>query len=215
MIEEIKNTLLANGNHADADYMFDYMRGKFAFLGIKTPTRRELTKDFIKDVSKLDIDEIVVQIDKLWNLEEREFQMLGLDIIMRSKNKFQTRHIGNFESWIINKSWWDTIDMIASHNIGNLFARESELRDKTIAKWLVNENIWLNRTCLLYQLKYKEATNLELLFYYIDELKDIEEFFIQKAIGWALRQASKFYPQEVKAYMVSHDLSPLAQKGRE
>ena len=113
---------------------------------------------------------------------------------------------------ITHKSWWDTIDRIAKKLVGEYFKVFPDKVDPYIEKWLESDNIWLQRTCLLFQLGYKEETDVDLLFKLVEELSEIDEFFIQKAIGWALREYSKIDPEVIRNFITSHDLSSLATR---
>jgi 3-methyladenine DNA glycosylase AlkD len=113
---------------------------------------------------------------------------------------------------IENKSWWDTVDFIAKKLVGRYFIEYPEYRDEFIEKWLKSDNIWLQRTTILFQLAYKEETDVKLLFDIIKKLKDIDEFFIQKAIGWSLREYSRTDPDKVEKFIKENDLSNLSSK---
>ena len=116
------------------------------------------------------------------------------------------------EFMIVNKPWWDTVDWVASHHAGTYFKMFPHLiREKTGA-WMNSENIWLQRSALLFQLKYKRHTDEKLLFDYILKLKDSKEFFIRKAIGWALREYSKTAPESVVHFVETTELSGLSRR---
>ena len=113
---------------------------------------------------------------------------------------------------IITKSWWDTVDRIASRLVGFYFREHKELIEPYTEKWMYYGNMWLQRTALLFQLKYKKETDTDLLFGYIQALAESPEFFIQKAIGWALREYSKTAPKTVKQFVDSTLLAPLSKR---
>jgi 3-methyladenine DNA glycosylase AlkD len=113
---------------------------------------------------------------------------------------------------LINKSWWDTVDTIASHLVGSHFQRHPEQIAVYTERWTLSDNLWLKRTALLFQLGYKKLTDVERLFTYISLCKDSEELFIRKAIGWALRGLSKTDPQVVIGFVQQQTLSPLSQR---
>lgn len=120
--------------------------------------------------------------------------------------------------WIFSKisllpiSWWDTIDVIAPKILGSWFKRYPEHIKPTITRWLKSDNIWLQRSCVLFQLKYKEKTNTQLLSSVIDQLKDSKEFFLRKSIGWVLREYAKTDAEFVKDFVNSRELSPLSRR---
>lgn len=113
--------------------------------------------------------------------------------------------------WLIStKSWWDTVDAIAPKPVGKIAASYPEVIEETLDGWAVHENMWLRRAAILFQLKYKEKTDDALLYRYILKNADSKEFFIQKAIGWALREYSKTNPASVKEFIENHKLAPLS-----
>jgi 3-methyladenine DNA glycosylase AlkD len=113
---------------------------------------------------------------------------------------------------ITTKSWWDTVDAIANHNVGQLLRQYPDSRDRTLTPWRQSENIWLRRTAILFQLSYKTATDADLLFAIATENRESSEFFIQKAIGWALREYSKTAPDAVQTFVATAELAPLSQR---
>jgi 3-methyladenine DNA glycosylase AlkD len=116
------------------------------------------------------------------------------------------------EFTIVNKSWWDTVDGIAGWLVGPLFKKYPELIGPKTTQWMNSGNIWLQRTCLLYQLNYKKSTDTEILFRFIEELSGETSFWIRKAIGWILREYSKTNPDTVLKFVNSHQLSALSRK---
>src|SRR5690606_15703316 len=141
----------------------------------------------------------------LWKMNEREYQYVALDYIDRNLKKITIDHMELFHMLITSKSWWDTVDMLAQKPVGQLAKNYPELIEKKIDTWSTEGNIWLRRTAILFQLKYKEETNEELLYTYIRRNADSNEFFIQKAIGWALREYSKTNPSSVQHFIRNHD----------
>mgnify|MGYP006307548385 FL=1 len=101
---------------------------------------------------------------------------------------------------------------MAKNLVDPYFKKFPEKKDKYIKKWIQSDNIWLQRSCILFQLAYKEDTDVELLFDIIIRLKDIDEFFIQKAIGWALRQYARIEPKVIKDFVKNNELSSLSER---
>jgi 3-methyladenine DNA glycosylase AlkD len=191
--------------------MAKYMRNKFKFLGLKSKKRRELSRVFYNEHGKFNFEKIDTLGKEVWNLEEREFQYIFTDFLKAHKKKLKAKHIELLEYLITHKSWWDTVDIIAKHLVGELFKNDEQLRNKYLKQWIESNNIWLQRTTLLFQLGYKEATNETILYENILRLKNTEEFFIDKAIGWALREYSKVNSTSVKKFIDQHnDLSTLS-----
>lgn len=201
--------------YANRDYdtsvpMTKYMKDKFPFLGIKKPERAELSKEFLKERKK---DEEVDWkfIFTCFDLPEREFQYLALDYMAVVKNLFTPEDMLNIEKIIVTKSWWDTIDPI-SNIVGHIALKYPELKEGILLKWVNANSIWLNRVSIIFQLKYKEKTDLEFLSNAIIKNADTLEFFKNKAIGWALRTYSRIDPDWVKNFLAKNQLSRLSIK---
>ncbi|WP_313802917.1 DNA alkylation repair protein [Cytobacillus sp.] len=190
--------------------MQNYMKNHFPFLGIKTPERRWLIKQFFKEsgILKKDFQEDFVR--SLWKMKEREYQNAALDYIVNSLKKLEKHHLPLLEELITTKSWWDTVDVLASKPVGAIASEHPEVIAERIDDWAYGDHLWLRRSAILFQLKYKARTDEELLYRYIVQNKESKEFFIQKAIGWALREYSKTNPASVKAFIESAALPNLS-----
>ena len=202
----------SNSNEVNRLAMEKYMKNKFSYFGIKSPQRKEITRVFFKQYdypAKSDIDECVLF---LWEQSQRELQYVAMELFAKFIKKSEKEYIELVEKLIITKSWWDTVDYIASNLAGVLLRNYPELKSEYIPKWLNSDNMWLQRTTLLFQLKYKQETDNELLFSLIRKLSSSKEFFIQKAIGWALREYSKTNPVIVKEFIKSNKLARLSER---
>nr|WP_147535155.1 DNA alkylation repair protein [Bacillus marasmi] len=206
----VKTTLEQHRNPENAIPMANYMKNLFPYLGIKTPERRKLTREIFNKIGikKEPFDEAFVL--GLWELPEREYQYLALDYLAKSVKKLNKQHIGLIQTLITTKSWWDTVDLLAANIAGPVVAEAKELIPEVVDGWAHHENMWLRRSAILIQLKYKQETDADLLYRYIVANADSQEFFIQKAIGWALREYSKTNPDSVKQFINSHTLKPLS-----
>lgn len=192
--------------------MKKYMRNQFDFLGIKTPEMTRLHKQFIKQHGWPDSSQLESLTKTLWQWPEREYQYLALRLVDHFIAELTPDHLSLLEWLILNKSWWDTVDSIAIHPVGNLFSRFPSEREPYLSKWRSHQNIWLRRTTLLFQLTYKNETDEALLFSLIEENLGSKEFFINKAIGWALREYSKTAPAAVEQYVNETDLASLSRR---
>lgn len=202
----------ANQNPALAEPMARYMRNHFSFLGLKSVRRRELLREFWAAHGLPPTAELPSILHDLWALEPREFQYAGLDLLDKTGRQHTADFLDLFQTLITTKSWWDTVDALASHAVGRLCRRFPPLIESHIGRWRTAENIWLRRTTLLFQLGYKEGTNANLLFALIRENLDSKEFFIQKAIGWGLREYSKSDAAAVTRFVAETPLPPLSQR---
>ena len=209
-VDILTNLFEKNRNPADADPMKRYMKDHFAFLGIKSPQRKELEKQFFKETNLLKEPFSQEFVMELWEKPEREYQYTALSYLEKSLKKLQKQDLPFLENLIVTKSWWDTVDALAPKPVGEISRNYPEVIEETINGWAINENLWLRRASILFQLKYKQQTNEDLLYRYIQKNADSKEFFIQKAIGWALREYSKTNPVSVKEFIENNQLAPLS-----
>ena len=211
-IKDIQNLYENNRNPENAKKMAAYMKNKFPFMGIPAPLRNELFKEFQYKFGKINIIDIEPLVYKLWALPEREYQYLAIALLLKIKKQLTPSHLEFILELITDKSWWDSIDALAPHFVGNILSEYPNLRNEYIPIWIKSDNIWLNRTAILFQLKYKTETDFSLLKSIIDALKNKNEFFVKKAIGWALREYSKTEVNLVKEYVQNANLQSLSEK---
>ena len=207
---DIFETFYKAANKENAAPMEAYMRNRFAFLGIKTPERRALAKPFLKERKK---DETVdwAFVWKCYSLPEREFQYLAMAYLDVVQKKLTSKDAGQLEKLITTKPWWDTVDSIDAY-VGELILQYPELKKTLISKWIIGENIWCKRVAINYQLRYKDKTDTDMLRIAILSNTGTKEFFVDKAIGWALREYSKTDPVWVRDFIDDNAqaLSPLS-----
>lgn len=206
---EIIDIFRKNRDESKAGPMAAYMKHKFCYLGIPKPVRTGLQKDFIKAARKQKaVDWEMVNV--FWGLPEREFQYMVMDYLIALSGNLIEEDIERIKMLIISKSWWDTVDMLASNIVGPMCAKYPELISSHILKWAESDDMWLVRTAILFQLKYKTQTDTKLLARIISINNQSQEFFINKAIGWALREYSKTNQNWVRQFLASHLLHPLS-----
>lgn len=199
-------------NPKNAIPMKAYMKNKFEYLGIKTPERRELSKPFLTKTSLPAVDDLWPIIKELWEQPEREYQYFAQGLFAKYLHYVKKDWIDLYESLIIHKSWWDTVDFVAGTLVGDYFMKFPDSIPSVTKKWMQSGNIWLQRSCILFQLKYKKDTDTALLTSFIKPLSDSKEFFIAKAIGWALREYSKTNPDWVLEFVEKNSLQPLSKR---
>ena len=197
---------------AQAAPMKRYMRDQFEYLGIKSPQLKILMKDHLAAHGLPPVEELDAVVRELWGLPYREFQYAANGFIERLDKKLPKGFASTFEHLITHKSWWDTVDTLAGNPVGVHFQRFPEVREKFLAKWRKSENFWLRRTCILFQLNYKAETDFDLLCEIIRENLGSKEFFINKAIGWALRQYARTDAKAVKKFVKATELHPLSRR---
>lgn len=211
-LQPLSEMFLQAANPADAVFMKKYMLNQFEYFGIRSPKQREIRRKFLNIYGLPGTSEIASLVKELWQQPEREYQYFGVDLSERMLRKLDESAIEVIEFMIVNKSWWDTVDWVASHHAGMYLIKYPGLINDTTETWMSSGNIWLQRTALLFQLKYKKDTNETLLYSFILRLKDSREFFIRKAIGWALREYSKISPASVLSFVENNSLSGLSHR---
>lgn len=212
-IQELTDLFLAHKNAENAHHMSKYMRGKFVYFGIKTTPRRELLKQAL-DNHKIEVKENIRAITfNLYSLKEREFHLCAQEIFDKHLRKsYQKEDIQLIEKLITTHSWWDTVDFIAKQILGRYLLTFPEKTDTIISKFSNSDNMWLNRSAIIFQLGYKTKTNEKLLFAQCLKHSKSDEFFIQKAIGWALREYGKTNPEVVLNFVNANTFKPLSTK---
>jgi len=211
-IDLLEQEFIRIQDSANAEKQKAYMRNQFEFFGLKAGPRREVSKPFLDKLYLPHIDDLELLMKSLWNKPEREFQMFALDLILKYSKTIEEKHLELFEYLIIHKSWWDTVDVVAVKCVGQYFKKFPNKRDEIIAGWLKSDNIWLQRTCLIFQLKYKTDLDTALLEHCIKTLNGTKEFFINKAIGWVLREYSRTDANWVVEFVENNELSNLSKK---
>ena len=212
-VRSLKSLFEANANPIDAAPMKKYMRDQFEYLGLKTPIRAALQKEFIKEHGLPPIKELDAISRDLWNLPQREFQYTATSLIDKMQKQLEADFIVTVEYLITHKSWWDTVDLLAGHTVGAMFKRFPKVKAKYLKKWRKSDDFWLRRTTLLFQLGYKKETDFDLLCELIHENLGSNEFFINKAIGWSLRQYAWTDPTTVKKFVkATKELHPLSRR---
>ena len=187
-----------NRNELLAESMSKYMQDKFRFLGIRGATRTEIYKKYFPDARKtktIDWD----FVESCWNKEEREFQYVVVYYLKAMQKFLKREDISRLKYLIVTKSWWDTVDLLAKV-VGSLIIR-IEGYDQIMLEWSKDSNIWLRRVAILYQLSLKDKVDKQVLDKILVNNLGDSEFFINKAIGWALRDYSKYNPEWVREFI--------------
>ncbi len=192
--------------------MVAYMKNHFLFHGIKSPERKTILRNIASKHGHIDLCELKPLFELLWNAPQREYQYAAFDIATRFIKKMDDTFLPFFEEYITQKSWWDSVDWLAPTALGRLFLRFPENRHAKAESWINSDNIWLQRSAILHQLKHHENTDVNLLFELVLKRKDSKEFFVQKAAGWALRQHSKFEANRIVKFVKSNKLAPLTER---
>jgi 3-methyladenine DNA glycosylase AlkD len=214
-VHELSPALEKLGDRKRAIGAYMYMKEIAPFIGVATPERRNLVKKIAKSMPPPTSDELGATARKLWKLDEREFQYAANDLIAIhwkiADKKFLAEHV---EELIVTKSWWDTVDGLGSVAVSPLTDKYG--CEKLIAGWNKSPNMWLNRAAIQHQRGRKFETDINLVLQYCDDHSDSREFFIVKAIGWALRDLAPINPSAVRQFLKGHpDLGRVAVREAE
>lgn len=192
----------AAADPADAGPMRAYMRDAFPFLGIRTPRRRQLAKQIVRGLPAPDQQDLRAVALACWAQPAREYQYFAVDWLVKHANRPEPGFLGTIETLVTTRSWWDTVDPLATRVVGPIITRHPGAVS-TMDDWAADDNLWLARTAVLHQLHYKEKTDTGRLFGYCTALAGHPDFFIRKAIGWALRQYARTDPEAVRTFVAA------------
>ena len=199
-------------NEQLAEPMKAYMKHHFPFLGIKSPARSEALKAFFATHELPGKTEILNEVWEIYRLPQREYQYVAIALLSKKLKSLAVDDLGFLEKLITEKSWWDSVDSIAPTIVGDIVKRNRLEGEKVMLQWSDSDNMWLNRAAILHQLKYKKDTKEKILIEIILKHVHSNEFFIQKAIGWVLREYAKTDPAFVRKFVEEHELKPLSKR---
>ena len=215
MLVELRQALQRAGDPAKAPKMQAYMKSAMAYHGVPTPLMRRVCKDVFAEVRFKDSADWQAQVLDLWrNARFREERYAAMYLTgHKLARPFQTpAATGMYEELVVTGAWWDYVDEIASRRIRPILRDHPTPMRRKMLSWSKSNDMWKRRTSIICQLGFKEATDLELLYACIEPSLGSREFFLQKAIGWALRQHAWTDSAEVKRYVRLNNtrLSPLS-----
>lgn len=212
IIENLETELKINANSHIALKQKKYLRNQYEFFGLKANKRREIQKPFFLKEYLPEKRELSILVKTLWDKPQREFQHFAQELAFLFIKEAEEKDIGLYEYMVTHKSWWDTTDFIAIKLMGGYFKAFPEKKAIHIQRWTGSDDIWLQRSSLLFQLKYRNNLDTDLLSIAIHSLLPSKNFFITKAIGWVLREYSRTDPEWVTGFVNNTPLSPLSKK---
>lgn len=202
----------AAADPAVAEGQAAYMKHRFRFFGIKATERRQIQQAFFRQAGLPAVQDWPEWMYEAYAREEREYHYAANELTARLLRKLPETAIDTLHMMIVSHSWWDSVDFIAADLVGPLLMRYPGLA-RMMDEWIEDDNIWLARTALLHQLRYKDKTDAPRLFSYCEKRAGDTEFFIRKAIGWALRQYAYTAPEAVYSFVDAHPgLSGLSRR---
>ncbi|MFI6406293.1 DNA alkylation repair protein [Streptomyces sp. NPDC050548] len=200
VLERLTATYAAATDAERAVPMRAYMKDIAPFLGLTTPVRRALSRTVLEGTPRPDETDCTAIALRCWELPEREYQYFAVDYLRRHVRHCTSGFLPVARHLVSTVPWWDTVDALASHVVGGLVAADPKLTADMDA-WIVDDDLWVARTALLHQLRYKERTDTERLFAYCLRQSGHPDFFIRKAIGWCLREYAKTDPEAVRGFL--------------
>jgi 3-methyladenine DNA glycosylase AlkD len=183
--------------------MAAYMRGQFPFLGIPAPQQKTLTRQALAGLARPGQADLAAVVLACWQRPEREYRYFGCSLLRRHVRVCDQDFLATARHLIVTGSWWDTVDALAAHVVGPLVARFPALV-ASLDAWLAEDDRWLVRAAILHQLTFKEATDAARLFRYCAAQAGHADFFVRKAIGWALREYARTDPAAVRGFVAAH-----------
>ena len=214
LIDELRNGLLNVADGEKADGMAAYMKGHFIYLGVLAGDRRTASKSLLKQGKSMDPDELLATAEALWAESEREFHYVGMDLLRAGAKNLRSSDLPRVRGRIEATPWWDTVDSLAIHTTGTMVTTHPALAEE-MDLWVESDDIWIARTAILHQLMFKDLTDTNRLFTYCEMRMDDTEFFLRKAIGWALRHYARTDPDAVRSFVAKNEASLSGLSKRE
>ena len=212
-ITALQESFINNSSPENKLAMEAYMKHKFEFYGIKSPDRKKILKEFTLNYKDEVSENCRLIIKNLYQLPQREFHYCAMEIMDKFlKKNYLQKDIKLIKYLLKTHSHWDSVDFIAKHILGNYLIIHPFKTEEVINNFSNSEHMWLNRSAILFQLGYKEKTNFDILFRECIKHSTSHEFFIQKAIGWALREYAKVNPNSVLKFVNNSSLCNLSRK---
>jgi 3-methyladenine DNA glycosylase AlkD len=210
----IERALRAQADAELAVPMRAYMLNQFEFLGIRAGPRRAALKGLPRFTGTP--DDLLALVEALWRLPEREFRYTAVDLLAKHHKRLDLAALPRMAQWVQTDAWWDTVDGLAGV-VGDIVLKaksQDANAQKAMDAWLAHPNLWVRRVAMLHQLGWRAHTDQDRLFRYAITLADEKDFFIRKAIGWALRDFARTQPDAVRQFLSQHtaQLSGLTRR---
>lgn len=193
-----------------AEQMRAYMRGRFEFLGIASPQRRRLAAPFLASMKGAGERRLLGVAGQLWAMPRREYAYVAADLLRKYERALGPTALGPLRDLVTTDSWWDGVDPL-SHIVGSIVRAHPEVADQ-MDRWVEDPDLWVVRVAIIHQLGWKADAEPSRIFGYCEARSDHPDFFVRKAIGWALRDLARTFPTEVRDFVEAHrsELSPLS-----
>lgn len=209
----VESVLVPLANAENAAAMRAYMRGRFEYIGIPTPERRAAVKLLIRSFAPADAASLRAAAFALWQMREREYHYVAVDLLAHHSATLALDDLPWLFDLAQQNSWWDSVDVLVKV-VGKAVRTSSAKGKRAMDRAIRAENMWVRRIAMLHQLGWRADTDTVRLFKYADRLASEKEFFIRKAIGWALRDYAWHDWRTVDRYLKAarESLSPLSYR---
>jgi 3-methyladenine DNA glycosylase AlkD len=191
-----------------APQMQAYMKSEMPYYGVQSPYMKAIYREILPGLGYATKSAWTRDVRKVWDeakFREERYGALALCGHKVSKPFQDIETMKLYEHMIVTGAWWDFVDDIACHRVGSILADHPAPMKKMMLKWSKDENLWKRRTSIICQLGFKKETDLDLLYACIEPSLGSKEFFLQKAIGWALRQYAWSDPKEIKRFVKKNE----------
>ena len=203
MEKAIVEAFTSHQDPSRAEGMSAYMKNHFPFLGISSPLRRQLAQRALSGLPRPEASDLADLARSLWERPEREYQYAAIDQLRKATKRLPDGFLTELRWMIVTKSWWDSCDPLAGTVVGGIVKR-FPVSSSVMERWILDGNLWIRRAALLHQLKWKEQCDQDRLFRFCALTMEEKDFFIRKAIGWALRQHARVAPDEVSRFLTEN-----------
>lgn len=212
ILSEIRAAFESVANPANAVPMAAYIKNVAPFFGIKSPERKVMQRSIFEAGKELPFEDFTVLLRALFHEPERELHYCAMDWLYHRRKHWTADTLHIIGELIATKPWWDTVDFLAAHCLGEWVQRYPDVGRKVVLQYARSGKLWLERSAILHQLSYKTKTDSQLLEETILPHLASKEFFHQKAIGWALRQYARCNAEWVQRFVESHSLAALSRR---
>lgn len=211
LLYRIEQECIRLQNPERAEWMEGYLKNRFSCLGLRAAERKSVVKLYRTEIKQLSKTELQDLIQLLYDKKEREFHLLAIDIAMYRIKLWDATDFDFVLSLILKNSWWDSVDMLATHLMRAVcMDMEPKSRVEHVQQMIYHSDMWVNRTAIIFQLKLKSAIDTKIMEEAILAHRTSNEFFLQKAIGWILREYSKTSPAYVQCFLDAYQLPALS-----
>lgn len=214
LVSHAQRRLAEEANPRDAISMAAYMKTEQPFYGVKTPPRRAIAREIAQRFSPVTVRDYEAAVWALWELPHREEQYLAVDVARLWSSFIEPPRLPLYRRMIRDGAWWDTVDAIAAKLVGRLVREHRKRLSPVMHAWIDDGDMWIRRSALICQLGHKADTDAAMLFEFCRRRAHEQEFFIRKAIGWALREYARTDPAAVRSFVaeMGEELSGLSRR---